>query len=199
MKRLTVKQMAFVIEFVANGGNASAAYRVAYNTARMKAATIKKRASELMGNGDIRGTINKMMDDEIARLKQKYRVDNDTAMEEYSCIAFSDIRKLFDKNGKLLPIDQIDPDTARAIASIEVVTNNRRHGEETFVEYTHKIKMLDKLGALRDIAKMLGLFKEGVPDDKPPVTVNNQINVPEALGRLYPSPAILPGECDKDQ
>jgi phage terminase small subunit len=199
MKSLTGKQMRFCAYFVETG-NASKAYRRVYNCARSKPTTIRRSAHELLQNPNVTAMVEQLQKEEQDRIKRKYQVNNDRAMREYVRTAFSDIRKLFDRSGNLLPIDQIDPDTARAIASIEVVENTRGRGEGTFVYYTYRIKMADKLAALRDVAKMLGMFNKDItPDNKQPVTVNNQINVPEVLGRLYPAPAALPGERDKDK
>ena len=50
---LTLKQEAFCVEYLKNGGNASAAYRAAYDAGGMKPATINRKAKELMDNGKI--------------------------------------------------------------------------------------------------------------------------------------------------
>lgn len=56
MAALTIKQEAFCRKYVETG-NASEAYRQAYNASGMKPETVKKRASELLGRGDIAGTV----------------------------------------------------------------------------------------------------------------------------------------------
>lgn len=53
--------------------------------------------------------------------------------------------------------DKLDDETAGAIASIEVTTKNLGEGE---VEYVHKVKFVDKLGALNTMAKHLGMLNE---------------------------------------
>jgi len=53
---LTVKQENFCLAYMETG-NASEAYRRAYNADAMKAETVNKRASELMTNGAITGRI----------------------------------------------------------------------------------------------------------------------------------------------
>lgn len=53
---LTPKQAAFVREYV-KCGNASEAYKLAYDARNMQGDTIRKRASELLANGDISGAI----------------------------------------------------------------------------------------------------------------------------------------------
>jgi phage terminase small subunit len=54
---LTAKQQAFCTAWGANGGNASAAMRAAYDTSRMDDATIRKRASELLRHAGVAARI----------------------------------------------------------------------------------------------------------------------------------------------
>lgn len=53
---LTPKQEAFAQSYVETG-NASEAYRRAYEATGMKAETVTKRASELLGRGDVKGRV----------------------------------------------------------------------------------------------------------------------------------------------
>ena len=54
--KLTPKQEKFWVEYLATG-NASEAYRRAYDTSRMTEGTIQKRAGELLAHGAIAGRI----------------------------------------------------------------------------------------------------------------------------------------------
>lgn len=56
MAGLTIKQETFCQKYIETG-NASEAYRQAYDASGMKPETVKKRASELLGRGDIAGTV----------------------------------------------------------------------------------------------------------------------------------------------
>lgn len=53
---LTQKQETFCLAYIETG-NASEAYRRAYNTGKMKSETITKRASELLADGDVAGRL----------------------------------------------------------------------------------------------------------------------------------------------
>jgi len=57
---LTRKQQAFA-EAVARGASISDAYRQAFDAGNMKAATIRKRASELMTRGEVRGLVERLV------------------------------------------------------------------------------------------------------------------------------------------
>jgi len=56
MAGLTIKQEAFCQRYIETG-NASEAYRQAYDASGMKPETVNKRANELFGNGAIAGRI----------------------------------------------------------------------------------------------------------------------------------------------
>lgn len=56
---LTPKQEKFCQEYI-QSGNASEAYRKAYDASKMKPETITKRASELLANGDITGRVQEL-------------------------------------------------------------------------------------------------------------------------------------------
>ena len=57
---LTLKQNRFCREFMANDGNATAAYRHAYNTENMAEATINSEASRLLANPSIAARIEEL-------------------------------------------------------------------------------------------------------------------------------------------
>ena len=56
VKKLTLKQEKYCAKFV-ECGNASEAYRYAYNAEKMKPRTVNKRALELQNNGYITGRV----------------------------------------------------------------------------------------------------------------------------------------------
>ena len=51
--RLTQKQEKFVQEYITNGGNATQAYKTAYDCDNMKSAVINVKAIELLKNGKV--------------------------------------------------------------------------------------------------------------------------------------------------
>lgn len=56
---LTPKQEAFVLAYIETG-NASEAYRRAYDAARMKDATVNRKAKELLDNGKITARVDEL-------------------------------------------------------------------------------------------------------------------------------------------
>ncbi|MDW9473157.1 terminase small subunit [Sinorhizobium meliloti] len=129
----TVDEAYVAAGFKANRGNA----------ARLNAnESIQARVAEIQGKG---------------ALKAEATVER--VLKELTRIGFSDLRRVFDANGRLLRPEEWDDDTAAAVASVEVVTRNIGDGE---VEHVHKIKVWDKNSALEKLAKHLGMFIERV-------------------------------------
>ena len=88
MVRLTPKQENFCLAYLETG-NASEAYRRAYDAGGMAAATVNKRASELLDNGEVAGRIEELrepilkrhaitVDDLLAELEEARRLALET-------------------------------------------------------------------------------------------------------------------------
>lgn len=134
---------------LAKGLSASDAYVAAgYNESR-------SAASRLSTNVNVEARVAELVNKGAERAEATV----ERVLKELSRIGFSDLRRAFDTNGRLLRPEQWDDDTAAAIASVEVVTRNIGEGE---VEQVHKIKVWDKNSALEKIAKHLGMFIERV-------------------------------------
>jgi phage terminase small subunit len=76
-------------------------------------------------------------------------VTAEKVIREVSAVAFSDVRKLFNPDGSLKPVHELDDVTAAAISAIEVDASGVR-----------KIKVWDKNSAHERLCKHLGLFRE---------------------------------------
>jgi len=70
-------------------------------------------------------------------------------------IAFADIRRAFDDQGGMVPINQLDDDTAMAISSVDVETKVERTKTEGMRSVTSvkKLRMSDRMSALTLLAK----------------------------------------------
>ena len=58
MDKLTLKQEKFVQEYLSNGGNATKAYKTAYDAENMSSKTINENASRMLANGKIKARLN---------------------------------------------------------------------------------------------------------------------------------------------
>lgn len=88
MVKLTPKQENFCLAYLETG-NASEAYRRAYDAGGMAAATVNKRASELLDNGEVAGRLDELrepilkrhaitVDDLLAELEEARRLALET-------------------------------------------------------------------------------------------------------------------------
>lgn len=184
-KELTPKQHAFVREYLVDLNATQAAIRAGYSKA-----TAGSIGQENLTKPEIAAAIELAM----AKRSKRTEVTQDRVLQELARIAFGDVRKIFTDDGRLLSPGEMDDDTAAAISSVEIVTRRvfgaeeqedqahggslRRPGSE--VEYVHKIKTTDKLGALTLLARHLNLL--GGKDDAMPsgVVVNVNIAGPDA-------------------
>jgi phage terminase small subunit len=156
---LTPKQEKFALRYV-ELGNASEAYRQSYDAQSMKPESVWAEASRTMANPLVASMIMELQGEHRAR----HGITVDRVLREYGKLAFLDIRKAFDENGNLIPIHELDDDTAAAISGLEVDKKVSKmtdeNGEPMVESYLHKIKLSDKKGALDSLAKSLGLFSD---------------------------------------
>ena len=96
----------------------------------------------------------------MAERSKRTEVTTDRALVEIARLAFSDLRRLFHKDGRLKHPNEWDDDTAASVASVEIVARNRSDGE---VEHVHRIKLWDKARALEQLCRHLGLYQNQKP------------------------------------
>lgn len=149
---LTPKQEKFAQEYISTG-NASEAYRSAYCAAKMKAETINRKAFELLQHGKITARVAELR----AAIAELAIVKESQVINEVARLALSDPGRLFNADGALKGIHEMDADVRAAIASIEV--------EEITVDgvsigRVKKVKLWDKNSALEKLMKHLGSFEK---------------------------------------
>lgn len=92
------------------------------------------------------------------QIQNDLEISQERILREYARIAFCDMRRFYDAEGRLLPIGELDDDAVAALSYVETTEKKERTGEVTV--YTQKVKTYDKYKALEDLAKYLGLFKQ---------------------------------------
>jgi len=143
---LTLRQEALCVEFVrCADGNASAAYRKAYNAGNMKPASVKRQAFRLINKPRVAARIADLR--AIAVRKAELSIDH--ALEELCNSAFVDPIALFDAEGDLRKMKDIPEHARRAIASIVVQQDGKV-----------RVKLCDKLVALEKLMRFLGAFEK---------------------------------------
>lgn len=147
---MTPKQARFVQEYLVDLNATQAAVRAGYSKR-----TAVKIGSENLLKPDITREIKKAMDERAERTG----VSAERVLHEIARIAFLDIRKAFNADGSMKPLDQLDDDTAAAIAGLEVPEELDEDGEVVRARLK-KLKLSDKLGALTLLARHLGMLND---------------------------------------
>ena len=132
------KMLVFVEAYLSNGGNATkASIDAGYSPASAASA-----GSRMLRNVKVK----QLLDERQVEIAAKLQLDTERTLQEVARIAFADPRKLV-KDGRFLNLDELDDDTAAAIASCEV-------DKDGVIKY----KFWDKNSALERASKIQGLF-----------------------------------------
>lgn len=189
MRSLTLKQERACQEFIKTG-NKSAAYRAAYNAGRMSEASVNVRACELFKQGKIAVRIKELM----APVAKRAQISVDRVLTEAARLAFSDPRKLIDANGRLKAIEDLDDDTAAALASLEVVEGEVPIGEDgkaVLMRRTKKVKLWDKNAAIDRLAKILRMFGDAPIADAPGTVTIRVSGADQVILGVSAAPALV--------
>ncbi len=152
--RITDKQMKFCEEYLVDLNATQAAIRAGYSIK-----TARSIGNRLLTNVDIRRCIDKLKE----KQSQRTQISADRVLKEVARLAFYDIRKAFDEDGRLKNPKDLDDDTAAAIANIEALYS-RLPGKKEILQGVKKIRMVDKGANLERLMKYLQLFE---PMEKP--------------------------------
>lgn len=143
--KLTPKQRIFVAEYMIDLNATQAAIRAGYSED-----TARQIGTENLAKPAIQAEIERRQIDKAARAE----ITADKVLSELAKIAFFDTRKLLNEDGTPKPIQELDDETARAIAGIDVVNvGNAELGQGQILKY----KVADKNKALEQLCKHLGL------------------------------------------
>lgn len=117
MRKLTQKQEKFCLAYIETG-NASEAYRRAYDTGKMKSETINKKASLLLQRGDIGGRLDEL---------RKPAKENAQITLAQHLSTLEELRELAKEEGKYGPA--IQAEIARGKAAGLYVERSQINGE----------------------------------------------------------------------
>lgn len=157
------KHKRFCEEYLIDLNGAQAAIRAGYSEDRARIT-----ASELLDREDVQDYLKKRQKE----LQETTGITQKRVLEEYAKLAFLDIRKFYDMNGRLLDPHSIPDDVAAGLAGIEVFEEFgfNKEGDKEHIGDTKKIKTYDKVKALDSLARHLGMFT-----DKMDVSLSGQI------------------------
>lgn len=154
--KLTPKQIRFCEEYLIDLNGAQAAIRAGYSEN-----SAKQIAAENLTKPDLQEYVQNLADKRAKRLE----ITSENVLKEIAKLGFADVRQIFNDDGALRGVTELNDDIAAAVQSVEVVTTY--NGEEDdngrkMPQHTHKIKLADKKGSLELLGKHLKLFTDKV-------------------------------------
>ena len=156
--KLTPKQAMFIAEYLVDGNATRAAI----------AAGFSPRSAEVTGARLLKNSkVAKALALRHARRVDKLEITAERVLGELAKLAFFDPGKLFDADGHLLPIVEMDDVTRAAIAGLDVELREGATllGVGLGVSTVRKVKLADKGQNLERLGRYLKLFTDKVEHD----------------------------------
>lgn len=116
--------------------------------------TAVSQASQMLQDPEVSEYLQNLRNEEA----EKNGVSRERLLQEYKKIAFSDVRELYNADGGLHNVKQIDDETAGAISSIK--SKEVYDGDGNKVGDIIEVKTHDKIRALDAIGKHIGFFEK---------------------------------------
>jgi len=147
---LTPKRQRFVREYLIDLNATKAAERAGYS--KRSAYT---EGSRLLENAEIQAEVTRLRKAQL----EKIEITAERVLQEIAKMAFFDPRKLFDAEGKPIPIQDLDDVTAASIAGLDVSTAKL---DEVVTAAVLKYKLADKRANLELLGRNLRLFTDKI-------------------------------------
>ncbi len=147
---MTPKQQLFVREYLVDLNATQAAIRAGYSER-----TAMQQGSRLLMDVEIAAAVQAGMDKRAGKLE----ITAERVLQEIARLAFFDPSKLYDEQGRPRPVHELDEDTRRAIAGVEI---EEVGGGDSPLVRTRKVKLADKGANLERLGKHLKLFTDRV-------------------------------------
>ena len=158
---LTPKQELFVQEYLVDRNATQAAIRAGYSKK-----TANQQGARLLANVGVKSALRARGAAALARME----VTEDMVLQELAAIAFSNIEDFvtWDDTADGLvvrPSAKIPRHLAGAIESIEdqVLTTTNKDGSRTYSRHKQKVKLYNKLDALKVLSEYLGISDNMAP------------------------------------
>ena len=144
--KLTPKQALFIAEYRVDGNATRAAIAAGY-----AAASAEVTGSKLLKNRTIALAIQQQRARRILKLEE-YAELIDQQLANASVL---DVGRLYDADGKPIPIHLLDEDVRRVINAVDDVEEETQEGKKRRVQ---RVKLMDKLRSMELLGKRAGLF-----------------------------------------
>jgi len=154
-RKLNSKERIFVDEYLLHLNPERAAIAAGYS--RSMART---KAYQWVSDGKRKPHVFSAVKAALDRRSKRTEIRQDSVLEELARIAFFDPRRLFDKDGTLIPLCDLPKDVAAAIVGLHR-SEAPGNGVKAKSRVTN-IRFADKLKALDSLARHLGMFVDRV-------------------------------------
>jgi phage terminase small subunit len=154
------KQEAFAQHYVLTG-NASEAYRKAYNTRTKNDATIYQSASKLLRDPKVSPRVEELQQAASERAEKKFGVDADWMLRRLKEIDEMDVADIMDDAGNILPVSQWPKVWRTSISALDM---HELQGSGDAMTIIRKLKLPDKTKNLEMLGRHVKVqaFKDKV-------------------------------------
>jgi phage terminase small subunit len=142
---LTPKQKRFVAEYLTDLNGTQAAIRAGYPPGSANEVATENLAKPRVAEAVAVG---------IARRNARVEVTQDRVIAELARLAFADTRALYHEDGRPKAPNELDADTAAAVASVETIVRMGKDGKR---EISHRFRLHPKHPSLELLAEHLGI------------------------------------------
>ncbi len=155
LSSLPPRQQRFAEEYLNSFNGLQSALKAGYSP---KGAEVQ--AHRLLRDERVASVIDKGR----AKAAAKLLMGAEEVTRTYTKLARADVRKLFNEDGKLKAIHELDDDTAACIASFEIRTETTKgkRGTPPQTYQIARVKLWDKLAALQGLGRIHALFRDKV-------------------------------------
>ena len=144
----TERRLRFVEEYLQNGGNATRAAVAA----GFSPATAYSSGGRLLKHVEVSALIRRRRDE----LATRYQLTTEAVVRSVAQAVFFDPRRLFDPDGRLKKLCDLDVDTAMGLTSFELKADLSGGSQPSIA--IKRVKWLNKNTARDQAAKILGLY-----------------------------------------
>lgn len=149
--KLTTKQQRFVAEYLVDHNATQAAIRAGYSA---------KTAQVISAENLSKPIIQTALQEALQKQQARTEITADWTLKEIHKLAKFNAKKLFNSDGSLIPIQDLDDDTAACIGGVDVSKSVSGSGEDREVEIIKKVKIWDKGQALDKLARHFKLYDD---------------------------------------
>lgn len=151
-KPLSIRHQLFIENYISNGYNATKAYLDAGYSST--GGTARVSAHKLLKDPRTKKVINTTKQELLNAIK----ADQLKTVQQVQRCVFADPRKLFDEDGRMVAIHEIDDSTAAAISGIKIIKKRDPNTDE-LVDVV-EVKLVDKKGSAEQLLKIQGLLND---------------------------------------